>query len=325
MYTVHNVHLTKSNVQKAIKEAPTEETLHQRIAEQECYTELVEIILTAITDLSETEELSVSHKDKIEKINGMIEFMWEKGVKPGSKTLTGESIFSDFITVGHAIGIMDLARDIVNTKLPADKFIKLWKNQHNNETRIRNKSKQRELLEKWWGEYLTPSRDAKDPETSSIISMDSNTTRTSTYQKEQQITDYEPNVSEITTVPRPTITRYGADVSKEVLDNIPTFDSKPGELNQFLSTIESYSIMYRIRKTDLVMRCSRGKVHEIIHHALAEDADVEWSVIKRKLTSNYGSTRSGIEVSVKISKLSMNSKETVGEYLVRAKTLVNQK
>ena len=52
---------------------------------------------------------------------------------------------------------------------------------------------------------------------------------------------------------------------------------------------------------------------------------MEWSVIKRKLTSNYGSTRSGIEASVKISKLSMNSEETVGEYLVRAKTSVKSK
>ena len=132
-------------------------------------------------------------------------------------------------------------------------------------------------------------------------------------------------MSEITTVHRPTITRYRADIPKEVLDNIPTFDGKQGELNQFLSTIESYSTMYRICKTDLVLLRSRGKVHEIISHTVAEDADVEWSVIKRKLTSNYGSTRSGIKASVKILKLSMNSKETVGEYLVRAKTLVKSK
>ena len=110
-----------------------------------------------------------------------------------------------------------------------------------------------------------------------------------------------------------------------MLDNIPTFNGKPGELNQFLSTIELYSTMYRICKIDLVMLRSRGKVHEIIHHALQEDADVEWLVIKRKLTSNYGSTRSGIEASVKISKLSMNGEETVGEYLARAKTLVKSK
>ena len=80
--------------------------------------------------------------------------------------------------------------------------------------------------------------------------------------------------------------------------------------------------MYRIHKTDLVMLQSRGKVHQIIHHTLAEDDDIEWSVIKRKPTSNYRSTRSGIEASVKISKLSMSSKEIVGEYLTRAKTLV---
>ena len=58
---------------------------------------------------------------------------------------------------------------------------------------------------------------------------------------------------------------------------------------------------------------------------LQEDANVEWSAIKRKLTSNYRSTQSGIEASVRISKLSMNSEETVGEYLTRAKTLVKSK
>ena len=115
------------------------------------------------------------------------------------------------------------------------------------------------------------------------------------------------------------------EIPKEALDNIPTFDGKPGELNQFLSTIESYSTMYRIRKTDLVMMQARGKVHKIIHQALQEDTDIEWSAIKRKLTSNYGSTQSGIEASVKISKLSMNSEETLGKYLARAKILVKSK
>ena len=174
-------------------------------------------------------------------------------------------------------------------------------------------------------EFLTPYRESKDPETCSTISMGYNTMGTLTYTKELQITEYEPNVSEIATVPKTTITWYGVDIPKEVLDNIPTFDGKPGGLNQFLSTIESYSTMYRIRKMDLVIMQARGKVHEIIHHALQEDADIEWSAIKRKLTSNYRSTRNGIEASVKISKLSMNSEETVGKYLARAKTLVKSK
>ena len=83
--------------------------------------------------------------------------------------------------------------------------------------------------------------------------------------------------------------------------------------------------MYRVHKTDLVLPHSRGKAHEIISHAIVEDADVEWSDIKRKLTSNYRSARSGIEASVKISKFSMTSEETVGEYLTRARTLVKSK
>ena len=190
----------------------------------------------------------------------------------------------------------------------------------------KNKMKQKEYLEKRWGGYLLPStKDQKDPETSSVISFGSNTTETSTYQKQQRITNYKPNVLEITTIQRPPISRYGADIPKEVLDNIPAFKGKQGELSQFLNTIESYSTMYRVCKTDLVLLCSRGKAHEIINHAIAEDADVEWSDIKRKLTSNYRSTRSGIEASVKISKLSMTSEETVGEYLARARTLVKSK
>ena len=105
--------------------------------------------------------------------------------------------------------------------------------------------------------------------------MHYNTMGTSTYTKEPQITEYEPNVSEITTVPKTTIAWYGVDIPKEVLENIPTFDGKPGELNQFQSTIGSYSTMYRICKTDLVMMRARGKVHKIIHHTLQEDADIE--------------------------------------------------
>ena len=104
---------------------------------------MVEIILTAITDLSDAGDLSVSHEAKAEKINGMIEFMWDKGVRPGCKTLTKETIFSDFIMAGNDTETMNSARDIANTKMPADEFIKQWKNKHDDKTRIRNKNKQR--------------------------------------------------------------------------------------------------------------------------------------------------------------------------------------
>ena len=54
--------------------------------------------------------------------------------------------------------------------------------------------------------------------------MGYNTTGTSAYTKEPRITEYEPNVSKIATVPRTLITQYGVDSPKEVLNNIPIFD-----------------------------------------------------------------------------------------------------
>ena len=73
LYAIHNAHLTRSIAKTAIKEAPTEETLHKRIAEQECYTKLVQTITTALTDISEAENQSVGYKGKINEINGVIE------------------------------------------------------------------------------------------------------------------------------------------------------------------------------------------------------------------------------------------------------------
>ena len=237
---------------------------------------LVDIILSTITDLSDVGDLNKNHETYVEKINGMIDFMRERGVKPGCNTLTRETKFSDFTYAENDAETMNLARDIINSKMNRDKLVKQWKTNHEGKIRSKNKAKQIEVWEKWWGEFLTPHREPKDPETSSTISMGYNMTGTSTYTKEPRITEYESNVSKITTVPRTTITRYRADIPKEVLDNIPTFNGKPGKLNQFLSTIESYSTMYRICKTDLVMMRARRKVHKIIHHALQEDADVEW-------------------------------------------------
>ena len=219
---------------------------------------------------------------------------------------------------------MTTTRNLVKTKVPAEKFIKEWKEHHDNMVRNKNRLRHRDYIEKRWGEHLLPlSREPRAPDTSSITSYNSDIMDTSSTCTKQQTNTYKPNTLEITQ--RPYITRYGADIPKKVLDNIPAFECKQGELSQFLNTIESYSMMYRICTTDLVLLCSRGKAHEIISPTIAEDADTEWSDIKRKLTSNYGSTRSGIEASVKISKLSMTSKETVGEYLARARTLVKLK
>ena len=112
---------------------------------------------------------------------------------------------------------------------------------------------------KKWGKYfLPPSKQQKDPDTSSVFSYNSNATEASTNQK-QQVISYKPNIPQKKAIQRPPNTRYGADIPKEILDNIPAFEGKQGELSQFLNTIESYSMMYRVCKTDLVLLRFRGK------------------------------------------------------------------
>ena len=87
-YTIRITHTARSSIQRAIRDAPSEEALQKKIAEQECYTKLVEIILGVITDLSDACNMTKEHGTYVEKINGMIKFMHEKGMKPGYKTLT---------------------------------------------------------------------------------------------------------------------------------------------------------------------------------------------------------------------------------------------
>ena len=67
-YTIRITHTARGNVQRAIKDAPSEEMLQKKIAKQECYTELVEIILAAITDLSDACDLSKEHGTHVKKL-----------------------------------------------------------------------------------------------------------------------------------------------------------------------------------------------------------------------------------------------------------------
>ena len=67
-YTIRITHTARGKIQRAIKDAPLEETLQKKITEQECYTELVKIILATITDLSDTCDLSKEHGTQVEKL-----------------------------------------------------------------------------------------------------------------------------------------------------------------------------------------------------------------------------------------------------------------
>ena len=52
-------------------------------------------------------------------------------MKPGCKTLTRETKFSDFTFAENDAETMNSARDIVNSKMKADELVKQWKIKHN--------------------------------------------------------------------------------------------------------------------------------------------------------------------------------------------------
>ena len=118
------------------------------------------------------ENQSVAYKEKVDVINRVIEFIREKGVKPSCKLLPEETVFTDLTTAADDVTMMDLARGIANTKMPADEFVKQWRNQYDNEIRHRNKLKQKE----WGGYLLPPPREPKNPKTSLVISLTMNQT-----------------------------------------------------------------------------------------------------------------------------------------------------
>ena len=124
-------------------------------------------------------------------INTVVEFIRGKNVKPSCKKLSDDTLFTDFNTASDDETTISSARSTVENKRPVEEFINEWKEQHDAIVRNKNKEKQKEMMEKSWGEYfLPPSKQQKDPETSSVILYDSNITETSTNQKEQ-VTSYE--------------------------------------------------------------------------------------------------------------------------------------
>ena len=108
----------------------------------------------------------------------------KEALNQAAKTLTRETKVLDFTYAENDAETMNSARDLINSKMNRDELVKQWKTNHDGEVRAKNKAKQREIWEKWWGEFLIPHKEPKDPETSSTISMGYNTTGTSMYTKE---------------------------------------------------------------------------------------------------------------------------------------------
>ena len=265
------------------------------------YIELVKAILDQIEHITNREDINLNADQKVEEINTLIDIMREKNIQPKCKRLCDNTLAMEFTSAGKDADTMNTARIAVDNKILQEKAIADWNKNNRASSRSKWSKKYRDLWKKW-ADYPA-LQTTRDPETTLEASFASTGTT--------------PHATPWNTHPYTVM-----DVPREILENIPMFDGKPEELNQFLSTINSYATMYSVQRVNLIMLQTRGKAHEIISHAVAEDPDVEWSTISKKLISNYGTIKGNIKANVKITKLQMKDEETLGEYLARARTLI---
>ena len=251
--------------------------------------------------------------NEITEINTLIEFMNNKNASPKCKQLKNTITVEQFTATNNDTCIMEAAKQA----LAEDQTDKQLKNEWENHTeacrRTQDKNRLMEQMSARYAHLLAKDKPLKengrDIETSSEASFVSSAT-TSTHLISER--SHKPSF-------RP------SDLTKEILDNIPTFDSKPSELNQFINTIESVANIYNIPEIQMVLLRTRDKPHKIITHVIEDDPAAGWEGIKRKLTSNYGATKSRIDAGIQLKNLAMKEGETLGEYLARARTLFKAK
>ena len=241
--------------------------------------------------------------DKITEINALIEFMNNKNASPKCKQLKSTITAEQFTAADNDTCIMEAARQTL-TEDQTDKQLKNeWENHTEARRRMQDKNRLMEQMSVRYTHLLadekSPRENNRDIETSSEASFASSTTASSHLISERS---HKPSF-------RP------SDLTKEILDNIPTFDGKPNELNLFINTIETIANIYSIPEIQMVLLCTRGKPHEIIMHAIEDDPAAGWEGIKKKLTSNYGATKSRMDAGIQLKNMSMKEGETLGKYL----------
>ena len=239
--------------------------------------------------------------------------MNNSNIVPRCKQLNNTVTVKQFLVAKNDTCIMDLAHQKLNKNLPDEYFSNEWekhteacqKSQDNTKLMEQMTVRYAHLL----SEYKPPKENSKDPETSSEVSFISSASIPLNSESE-----------------RPRKHNYNpSDLIKKIIDNVPVFDGKTSELNQFINTIKSVANLYNIPDIQIVLLQTRGKPHEITMHIIDNNPEVGWEGVKRKLTSNYGATKSRIDSGIQLKNISMKENETVSEYLARARTLFKPK
>ena len=251
--------------------------------------------------------------DEITEINALIEFMNNKNASPKCKQLKNTITAEQFTAANNNTHIMKAAKQALAEDQTNKQLNNEWENHTEARRRTQDKNRLMEQMSARYAHLLSKDKPLKengrDIETSSEASFVSSATALTHLTSERS---HKPSF-------RP------SDLTKEILDNFSMFDSKPSKLNQFINTIESVANIYNIPEIQMVLLCTRGKPHEIITHVIEDNPAAGWEGIKRKLTSNYGTTKSRMDAGIQLKNMAMKENKTLAEYLARARTLFKAK
>ena len=311
-FATQSTNTASKTLKNDIKEAVTEETIKTKILNYRLYIDLIETIMKLVDHVIQQDAI-VKVDDKITEINTLIEFMNNKNVSPKCKQLKSTITAEQFTAADNDTCIMEAAKQALAKNQTDEQLKNEWENHTEACRSTQDKNRLMEQMSAKYAHLLAkekpPKENGRDIETSSKASfVSSATASTHLTSKRSHKPSFRPS-----------------DLTKEILDNIPTFDSKPSELNQFVNTIETVVNIYNIPKIQMVLLHTRGKPHEIITHVIEDDPAASWKGIKRKLTSNYGATKSRMDAGIQLKNMAMKENETLGEYLARARTLFKAK
>ena len=239
--------------------------------------------------------------------------MNNSNVIPKCKQLNNMITAEQFLAANNDTCIIDLARQTLNENLTDEYFRNEWEKHTEACNKTQDKTRLMEQMTARYAHLLSEDiplkESSKDPETSSEASFISSVSAsTNPVSKRPHKPNYKPS-----------------DLTKEIIDNVPIFDGKTSKLNQFINTIESVARIYNIPEIQIVLLRTRSKPHKITTHIIEDNPEADWEGVKRKLTSNYGVTKSRMDTGIQLKNISMKEGKTLGEYLARARTLFKAK
>ena len=197
--------------------------------------------------------------------------------------------------------------------MPNDYFRNEWEKHTEACRKTQDKTKLMEQMTARYAHLLSEDKPlkeiSKDPKTSSEVSFISSASASTNSESE-----------------RPCKSNYNpSDLTKEIINNVPVFDGKTSELNQFINMIKSVASLYNIPKIQIVLLRTRGKSHKIIMHVIEDDLEAGWEGVKRKLTSSYSITKNRIDAGIQLKNSFKKENKTVSKYLAKARTLFKAK